>query len=229
LLNQFNIHPGDMISLAEANDRFQALRQLDPHVMISSSIDGDRMLSIRLSAASATPNPEGSTRVIVKRIDASALPEPLRTEVLSRLGLHEGDSPSSGEINVQLAAACALDEHVDTTAFYLAGVSPQVEITFIYIPEGRRGQTLETWSQHPPAVIHMVPPVYPPLAMQARVQGTVRFLVTIQPDGSISNIGLVAGHPLLVPAATEAMKQYRFEVKPSESKATMDINFVLPH
>jgi hypothetical protein len=49
-------------------------------------------------------------------------------------------------------------------------------------------------------------PVYPPLAQQARVQGTVRFQVVIGQDGHIANITVLAGHPLLVPAALEAVK-----------------------
>ena len=44
-------------------------------------------------------------------------------------------------------------------------------------------------------------PVYPPLAKQARIQGTVRFTAVIGKDGTIQNLQLVSGHPLLVPAA----------------------------
>src|SRR5258706_2282485 len=50
-------------------------------------------------------------------------------------------------------------------------------------------------------------PVYPPLAKQARIQGTVRFTAIIGKDGTIQNLQLISGHPLLVPSATEAVKQ----------------------
>ena len=43
-------------------------------------------------------------------------------------------------------------------------------------------------------------PVYPPLAKQARIQGTVRFTAIIGRDGTIQNLQVVSGHPLLVPS-----------------------------
>jgi hypothetical protein len=53
-------------------------------------------------------------------------------------------------------------------------------------------------------------PAYPPLARQARIQGVVRFNVVIGVDGSLENITLVSGHPLLVPSALEALRLYRY-------------------
>src|SRR6516165_2666647 len=50
-------------------------------------------------------------------------------------------------------------------------------------------------------LIRKVTPVYPPLAKQARVQGTVRFTAIISKDGTIQQLQLVSGHPLLVQAA----------------------------
>ena len=53
--------------------------------------------------------------------------------------------------------------------------------------------------------------VYPPQAREARIQGTVRFNVMIGADGRVENATLAAGHPLLVPAATEAVRRYRYQ------------------
>lgn len=53
--------------------------------------------------------------------------------------------------------------------------------------------------------------VFPPLARQARIQGIVRFNVIVSPDGRVENATLVSGHPLLVPAATEAVRGYRYQ------------------
>ena len=55
-----------------------------------------------------------------------------------------------------------------------------------------------------------VDPVYPPVALQARIQGSVVFNVLIDKDGSIKNIQLTSGHPLLLNAAREALMQYRY-------------------
>lgn len=55
-----------------------------------------------------------------------------------------------------------------------------------------------------------VAPVYPPLARQARIQGEVVIRFTISEEGVTTNIRLVSGHPLLSPAALDAVKQWRF-------------------
>jgi protein TonB len=75
-------------------------------------------------------------------------------------------------------------------------------------------------------------PIYPPLAKQARIQGTVRFTAIIGTDGTIRNLQLVSGHPLLVPAAQEAVKQWVYQPtllngEPVEVITQIDVNFTL--
>src|ERR1700736_1130431 len=53
-----------------------------------------------------------------------------------------------------------------------------------------------------------VEPVYPPIARQARVQGTVVLRAVISTEGSIETLTLVSGHPMLVQAAIDAVKQW---------------------
>ncbi len=59
-------------------------------------------------------------------------------------------------------------------------------------------------------LLSRVEPVYPPLALGARVQGTVEFMATIGPDGRVENLQLVRGHPLLVNAAKTAVLQWTY-------------------
>jgi TonB family protein len=59
-------------------------------------------------------------------------------------------------------------------------------------------------------LISQVPPVYPPLARQARIQGTVVLEAVIGKDGGIESLSLVSGHPMLIPAAMDAVKQWRY-------------------
>jgi len=54
--------------------------------------------------------------------------------------------------------------------------------------------------------------VYPPLARQARVEGNVVLIAVIAEDGTVKNIALDSGHPLLVQAAVDAVKLYRYRV-----------------
>ena len=61
-----------------------------------------------------------------------------------------------------------------------------------------------------PRKVRHVAPVYPPLALAARVQGSVRLECVIGEDGRVSVITVMQGHPLLDPAAIEAVRQWRY-------------------
>jgi protein TonB len=75
-------------------------------------------------------------------------------------------------------------------------------------------------------------PVYPPLARQTRVSGTVCFTAIIGTDGRIQNLQLIAGHPLLVASAREAVSQWLYRPtllngKPVEVITQIEVNFTL--
>ena len=81
-------------------------------------------------------------------------------------------------------------------------------------------------------LVRKVTPVYPPLAKQARIQGTVRFTAIIGKDGTIQNLQLVTGHPLLVTAAQDAVKQWVYKPTLLNGEAVevvtqIDVNFTL--
>ena len=68
----------------------------------------------------------------------------------------------------------------------------------------RRSEILEG------SLIRRVEPRYPPLAIAARIQGPVVLAAVISKSGTIDNLRLVTGHPMLVPAAIEAVRQWRY-------------------
>lgn len=81
-------------------------------------------------------------------------------------------------------------------------------------------------------LIRKVTPVYPALAKQARISGVVRFSALIGKDGTIQNLTLIQGHPLLVAAAQEAVKQWQYKPtllngEPVEVATQIDVNFTL--
>ena len=59
-------------------------------------------------------------------------------------------------------------------------------------------------------LIRQVKPQYPPLAQQARIQGTVVLQAVISKDGAVRDLHVVTGHPLLTQAAIEAVKQWLY-------------------
>src|SRR5271169_1274877 len=81
-------------------------------------------------------------------------------------------------------------------------------------------------------ILRKVQPAYPPLARQARIQGPVVLQAEIGKDGSIQNLRLISGHPMLAPAAIEAIKQWKYKPyilngEPVEVETTITFNFTL--
>src|SRR5215467_4751152 len=60
-------------------------------------------------------------------------------------------------------------------------------------------------------LIQKIEPPYPPLARAARVQGEVVLSALIDSNGQITNLQLISGHSMLVPAAISAVKQWRYK------------------
>jgi protein TonB len=94
--------------------------------------------------------------------------------------------------------------------------------------------------QHPPRVsrmmegslIYRVDPVYPSLAKVAGVHGQVEIAAVISRQGEISNLQVVSGHPLLVRAALDAVRQWRYRPyilngEAVEVDTTITVNFIL--
>src|SRR5262249_17734443 len=75
-------------------------------------------------------------------------------------------------------------------------------------------------------------PLYPPLAKQARMQGVVRVEAILARDGTVSNLTVMSGHPLLVESAIEAVKRWVYKQtllngEPVEVVTVIDVNFTL--
>jgi len=82
-------------------------------------------------------------------------------------------------------------------------------------------------------LFHKVDPVYSDEARQARIQGTVRLNAIIAKDGTVANLTVISGHPLLIASAVDAVKRWLYN--PTllngdrvEVITTIDVNFVLP-
>jgi TonB family protein len=73
-----------------------------------------------------------------------------------------------------------------------------------------------------------VSPVYPDVARRMSITGTVRLAVVVAPNGTVKSSTVIGGHPILVNAATEAMKKWKFEPAPTESSGVVEFKFQ-PH
>ena len=75
-------------------------------------------------------------------------------------------------------------------------------------------------------------PIYPALAKQARIQGTVQLQAVIAKDGSVLQLDILSGHPLLLQSAMDAVRQWRYHPvllngEPVEVVTTIAVIFTL--
>jgi TonB family protein len=205
-------------------------------------------VSVRFNASAAAPPANSLPRIAaeggvpaltVGNIDFSELPETLREKVERAAPIRSGDA-FSGDRALELARAIqGIDRHlvIRSTSIHDGKVDLRVTLGG---PSSVSGTTSATTPQRIRVggnvqavnLVNKVTPIYPPLAKQARVQGTVRFQALIGKDGHIINLELVTGHPLLVPPATDAVKQWVYKPtllngEPVEVITQIDVNFTL--
>ena len=73
--------------------------------------------------------------------------------------------------------------------------------------------------------ISRIDPIYPALAQQARIQGAVVMEVGINAGGKVQNIKVRTGHPLLIQAAIDAVKQWVYPAQTGDVTTLATINF----
>jgi len=211
----------------------------DAHVAMKTQITVDFHMPEGVNvgiARTATPGLPGDDGAAVERINVN-VPESLREKVQSNLSLHVGDHVTQSSLAELSAAMAAVDEHLQVTVQRL-GESKGTSITIALAnaapaasPAGP-GKIRVGGNVQAANLIQKVAPVYPPEAKAARIQGVVRFMATIGKDGSIEDLQLVTGHPLLVESAREAVSQWRYKTtllngNPVEVVTQIDVNYTL--
>lgn len=74
-------------------------------------------------------------------------------------------------------------------------------------------------------VIHKTMPVYPSLARQINLAGTVKVIAVITADGKVKTVEVTGGSPLLIQAAKDAILQWRFAPATAESREEIELHF----
>jgi protein TonB len=98
------------------------------------------------------------------------------------------------------------------------------------VPTPARPLKLSHWAEG--NLISRVQPIYPPLARQARIQGSVELRAIISKAGTIENFTVVSGHPLLIRSAIDAVRKWRYRPyflnnEPIEVETEITVNFML--
>jgi TonB family protein len=92
------------------------------------------------------------------------------------------------------------------------------------VPSNLRAQETEPLRK----VTKKVAAAYPPLAVQGRLTGTVKLVALVTPEGNVKSVRTLGGNPVLVAAAEDAVKQWKFEVTKKESSEPVALKFVGP-
>lgn len=70
-----------------------------------------------------------------------------------------------------------------------------------------------------------VTPTYPEIARRMAITGRVKLSVVIAANGSVKETKVIGGHPILVNAAMDAVKRWKYEPSSSETSGTVEITF----
>lgn len=172
----------------------------------------------------------------IKSINIADLSNQARSDLLSRLPVHEGETLSQETLRQLVQTVHNFDEHLAVSTWPANG---DTRILISLPPSGaaapapagaariRVGGNVQALK-----VISQPRPKYPAEAKAARIQGVVKLVANIAKDGTVKDLNVISGHPLLVPAALEAVKQWVYQPtllngSPTEVETEIDVNFTL--
>ena len=70
-----------------------------------------------------------------------------------------------------------------------------------------------------------VSPNYPEIARKMGITGVVKLQVVVAANGTVKETKVIGGHPILINAAVDAVKKWKFETASAESTGTVEVKF----
>lgn len=181
----------------------------------------------------------------IKSLNLVGLTEESRTDLLSRLAVHEGETLTAESLRQLVETVRSFDQHLVVTARPAEGEGVAVYI-ILSRPLGTPAPPPVEPVASPAtpvrirvggntAATHLVfqpRPVYPPEAKQAHIQGVVRLHAIIAKDGTVENLSVISGDPLLAASALEAVDRWVYRPtllngEPVEVETEIDVNYTL--
>jgi TonB family protein len=163
----------------------------------------------------------------LKAINITGASDQTRADLIARLPVHEGDI--LGPQQVAEVTRIARDYGLGLVSVRLMA---QGERALEIGPQPSRIQV--GGNVMAVKLIQKPKPQYPPEAKQARIQGTVKLNALIAKDGTIKNLTIISGDPLLVPSALDAVRQWVYQPtllngEPVEVDTEIDVNYTLSY
>jgi protein TonB len=175
------------------------------------------------------PPPPPTPTVVVKKVSTDIIDGALRTptkipDKIKKIVEEEAPAPVTSSMGVIGGVGPA-----GSPGGVLGGVlasansaAPRIEVKKLRVSAGVQASKL----------ISQPKPNYPPIAKQARVQGQVVLQAVISKSGTIENLKVVSGHPMLTQSALDAVRNWRYQPtylngEPVEVETTINVNFSL--
>jgi len=88
-----------------------------------------------------------------------------------------------------------------------------------------RAQNSEKSGKSGRKLIYKVDPAYPWDLKRAHIGGVVRMVATVTPGGTIDNVSVIGGNPVLVETAVRAVKKWKYAPAPNETTVQVNVDF----
>ena len=180
-----------------------------------------------------------------RSVNVIGLSDEARTELLSKLPVRAGATMTPELVRESIVKAVNdFDEHLTVSCHARVGET-EVNVDDRRAESGHEPAAQprrRSWPQ-PGAIrvggnmqstklIQQPRPVYPPEAKAARIQGVVKLMAVIAKDGTVKRLEVISGHPLLVPSALDAVKNWVYQTtllngEPVEVQTQIDVNYTL--
>lgn len=191
-----------------------------------------------VTRAEVTPSQPRPTRTI-RSVQILGLSEDARNELTAKLPARAGSVLTPELMAATMRAVHEFDEHLNLMA--TPTPSPD-EVTLTISAPDTAAPRFATVSDaqairvggnvQATKIVQQQRPIYPPEAKAARIQGVVKLMAVIAKDGTMKHLEVISGHPLLVPAALEAVKNWVYQTtllngEPVDVQTQIDVNFTL--
>lgn len=170
-------------------------------------------------------------------INVVGLSDSLKTELLGKLSVQPGDTIDAAARDRITKAVREFDEHL-LVLFPPAGPNGEIAVQ-IAVPNSKPQDAPSTPERirvggnvQQSQLIRQPRPVYPQQAKDIQLQGVVKFSAIIGKDGTVQQLDVIMGHPILVAPAMEAVRQWVYRPtllngNPVEVATQIDVNFTL--
>jgi TonB family protein len=223
------------IAAVEAKLKALASQQQQPDAQREAQIEEMKAKLVKMAEMAGRNSGGAPNTRTLKRISITGLPDSARDEL--RLPVHIGDALTEQSVAAAREAVSKYDPHLRFNFRVAANGDSYIDIgvpgAATLEPAAADGPRIKVGGNVQSAKLRSQPrPVYPPEAKQARISGVVHLMAIIAVDGTVKRLEVMDGHPLLVPSALDAVRQWVYEPtylngEPVEIETQIDVNFTL--